>query len=119
MTHARERILHLHCAGCRCRDRLQMQAPQALHPDSAPFHASQLPYIRIDHHRDDSTLPPLRRSVVAACRNPDAAEQLHALLGEHPGRLSLVSMDVTDEASIQVSVLHAAHYTSATRSRSK
>ncbi len=40
--------------------------------------------------------------MVAACRNPDAAEQLHALRDEHPGRLSLVRMDITDEGSIQV-----------------
>ena len=59
------------------------------------------------HHRQSPQLPTserlcLCRSVVAACRNPDAAEQLHALREEHPGRLSLVGMDVTNEGSIQV-----------------
>ena len=44
---------------------------------------------------------------MAACPSPHphAAEQLRGLQGEHPGRPSLVSMTVTDEASNQVSAL--------------
>jgi NAD(P)-dependent dehydrogenase (short-subunit alcohol dehydrogenase family) len=38
--------------------------------------------------------------VFAACRNPSAAAALHALASQHPGRLSLHTMDVTDEESI-------------------
>eukprot|EP00208_Stichococcus_sp_RCC1054_P001456 CAMPEP_0206141840 /NCGR_PEP_ID=MMETSP1473-20131121/14362_1 /ASSEMBLY_ACC=CAM_ASM_001109 /TAXON_ID=1461547 /ORGANISM="Stichococcus sp, Strain RCC1054" /LENGTH=297 /DNA_ID=CAMNT_0053536565 /DNA_START=261 /DNA_END=1154 /DNA_ORIENTATION=+ len=41
------------------------------------------------------------QSVVAACRNPDEAQQLRGLAAEHPNNLSLVRLDVTDEASIQ------------------
>lgn len=40
---------------------------------------------------------------MAACRNPDEAQQLRGLAAEHPNNLSLVRLDVTDEASIQVS----------------
>ncbi|HLK96848.1 MAG TPA: SDR family NAD(P)-dependent oxidoreductase, partial [Hymenobacter sp.] len=40
-------------------------------------------------------------TVFAACRRPDAATDLRELAAQHPGRLTLVQLDVTDEASIQ------------------
>lgn len=41
------------------------------------------------------------QSVVATCRDPDAASALHELASQHSGRLSIVRLDATDEASIQ------------------
>lgn len=39
--------------------------------------------------------------VVATCRNPDGATQLHELASQHPGRLHITQMDVTDPESIE------------------
>jgi NAD(P)-dependent dehydrogenase (short-subunit alcohol dehydrogenase family) len=38
--------------------------------------------------------------VFATCRRPESATDLHTLAGQHPGRLTIVALDVTDEASI-------------------
>ncbi|MBN1122756.1 MAG: SDR family oxidoreductase [Anaerolineae bacterium] len=38
--------------------------------------------------------------IFAACRNPDAAAELHALADAYPDRLSIIQMEVTDDASI-------------------
>lgn len=40
--------------------------------------------------------------VVATCRNPDGATGLHDLASQHGERLSIVRLDATDEATIQV-----------------
>ncbi|MCC5840800.1 MAG: SDR family oxidoreductase [Opitutales bacterium] len=39
-------------------------------------------------------------SVVATCRNPQKAGQLHALGKAHPHRLRILPLDVTDDASV-------------------
>ncbi|ABM61696.1 SDR family oxidoreductase [Halorhodospira halophila] len=39
--------------------------------------------------------------VWASCRNPDQAEALQALAGAHPDRLRLLTLDVTDEATVR------------------
>lgn len=39
-------------------------------------------------------------TVFATCRRPEAATDLHQLASQHVGRLTLVPLDVTDEASI-------------------
>jgi NAD(P)-dependent dehydrogenase (short-subunit alcohol dehydrogenase family) len=44
--------------------------------------------------------------VFAACRTPDAATKLHALAATHGDRLSVLPLDVTDQATIDAS--HAA-----------
>lgn len=41
--------------------------------------------------------------VFAACRNPDQSPDLQRLTSKHSGRLTIVTMDVTDENSIQSS----------------
>ncbi|CAM6089756.1 unnamed protein product [Calypogeia fissa] len=40
-------------------------------------------------------------NVVATCRNPDSAEGLKALQEQHPGRLSILPLEVTVESSIE------------------
>lgn len=40
-------------------------------------------------------------TVFAACRHPDAATDLYELAAQHAGRLTIIQLDVTDEASIQ------------------
>lgn len=49
------------------------------------------------------------RSVVATCRDPDAAADLQALRDAHPEHLTLVQLDVTDEASINVRPIPNTH----------
>ena len=39
-------------------------------------------------------------TVIATCRNPSAASDLHALKSQNPNRLSIIQLDTTDEASI-------------------
>ena len=41
-------------------------------------------------------------TVLAACRTPSKATDLQQLAKEHPGKLHLVTLDVTDEKSIEV-----------------
>ena len=48
------------------------------------------------------------RRVVGACRSPDAAKDLQDLASQHSQQLTLVPLDVTDEASIQVTGLQLA-----------
>ncbi|PDH63746.1 MAG: short-chain dehydrogenase, partial [SAR116 cluster bacterium MED-G04] len=40
-------------------------------------------------------------AVIATCRNPDQAAELNALHAMHPGKLTILKMDLSDEASIQ------------------
>ena len=40
-------------------------------------------------------------AVIATCRNPDQAAELNALHAMHPGKLTVLKMDLSDEASIQ------------------
>lgn len=40
-------------------------------------------------------------SVVATCRNPDGAADLRALVDQHPGRMTVVRLDVTREEDIR------------------
>ena len=41
-------------------------------------------------------------NVVATCRSPQKAEDLHSLASSHQGRLVILPLDVNDEASVQV-----------------
>ena len=41
-------------------------------------------------------------TVLAACRTPSKATELQQLAKEHPGQLHLLTLDVTDEKSIEV-----------------
>ena len=41
-------------------------------------------------------------TVVATCRSPPKADALHGLTSSHQGRLHIFSLDVMDEASVQV-----------------
>jgi NAD(P)-dependent dehydrogenase (short-subunit alcohol dehydrogenase family) len=40
----------------------------------------------------------------ASCRNPDGADQLIALKGQHPNNLTIVQLDINDSDSIETSV---------------
>lgn len=40
-------------------------------------------------------------SVVATCRTPDSAQNLKALKEEHPSRLTILQLDVTNESTVQ------------------
>ena len=42
------------------------------------------------------------KAVVATCRSPQKADALHSLASSHQGRLTIVPMDVNEEASVQV-----------------
>lgn len=42
--------------------------------------------------------------VFAGCRSPERAETLDALSGQHPGQVTLVPLDVTDEESLERSI---------------
>ena len=44
-------------------------------------------------------------SVVATCRSPDKATDLHQLHQQHPDRLSIQHLDLADAGSIEVSLL--------------
>ena len=46
-------------------------------------------------------------TVLAACRTPAKATELQQLAKEHPGQLHLLTLDVTDEKSIEVKHLHS------------
>lgn len=39
--------------------------------------------------------------VVATCRHPDAADDLHRLVASHPGQIDVVQLDVTDELHLE------------------
>ena len=41
-------------------------------------------------------------TVLAACRTPSKATELQQLAKEHPGQLHLLTLDVTDEKSVEV-----------------
>jgi len=43
------------------------------------------------------------RRVFATCRRPDEADDLHALAAEHPDRLTILRLDVTDEETLDAS----------------
>ncbi|KAK3281122.1 hypothetical protein CYMTET_11070 [Cymbomonas tetramitiformis] len=52
--------------------------------------------------RGSQALPSLAGGhVVATCRNPEKAEALQELATSHPGRLTILPLDVTDEATIK------------------
>lgn len=40
-------------------------------------------------------------SVIATCRNPDGAAELRGLAGQHPGRLTVLKLDVNHEEDIR------------------
>ncbi|XP_047458497.1 C-factor [Mugil cephalus] len=40
-------------------------------------------------------------SVIATCRNPDGAAELRGLAGQHPGRLTVLQLDVNHEEDIR------------------
>lgn len=44
--------------------------------------------------------------VVATCRNPSQATELQSLASRHPEALTIVTLDLTDEASIKVCMSH-------------
>jgi len=46
--------------------------------------------------------------VLATCRSPDAAPQLHALASRHPGRVRVSRLDVSDPVSIERAAAGAA-----------
>ena len=39
--------------------------------------------------------------VIATCRNPDGAAELRGLVGQHPGRLTVLRLDVNREEDIR------------------
>jgi NAD(P)-dependent dehydrogenase (short-subunit alcohol dehydrogenase family) len=45
-------------------------------------------------------LAPVARRVIATCRRPDAADDLHAVAAEHPDTVEIHKLDVTDPAQI-------------------
>ena len=48
----------------------------------------------------------------ASCRSPATASQLQSLVLDHPGRLQVLQLDVTDESSIAAAAEAAAAATS-------
>lgn len=40
-------------------------------------------------------------AVIATCRNPDGASELRGLAGQHPGRLTVLRLDVNQEEDIR------------------
>ncbi len=42
--------------------------------------------------------------VFATCRNPDKAAELQVVAAQHPGRVHVIALDVTDSASIETAV---------------
>lgn len=40
-------------------------------------------------------------AVIATCRNPDGAAELRGLAGQHPGRLTVLRLDVNQEEDIR------------------
>uniref|UniRef100_A0A8C8DND2 Uncharacterized protein n=1 Tax=Oryzias sinensis TaxID=183150 RepID=A0A8C8DND2_9TELE len=40
-------------------------------------------------------------SVIATCRNPDGADELRGLIGQHPARLTMLKLNVNQEDNIR------------------
>ena len=88
------------------RSRLRVRAPAAA---AARSEVTTLPLEFVRHRKpgaseleSDFRVSLARCRVVAACRSPDAAEQLQQLREEHPDTLTTIPLDVTDEQSIEV-----------------
>eukprot|EP00854_Cymbomonas_tetramitiformis_P002501 gene2501-3245_t len=60
------------------------------------------PAVEAELQGGNGALPSLAGGhVVATCRNPEKAEALQELATSHPGRLTILPLDVTDEATIK------------------